>query len=85
MHTNQEEHGLRPSHQASDTGERDYNNAVSSIRMTIDNSMGELKYYEIMNKPYTGIPEEFNVVSGLANFKLMWEENKGQLTAWRRT
>ena len=64
--------------------------------MTVENSIGELKRYEIMNKPYTGTAEEFNkeinIVTGLVNFKLTWdeiqEENKElieQLTAWRRT
>ena len=75
--------------------ELDYNRTLSGIRIKVENAIGEMKRYEILNKQYNGTTDqlntEINIVTGLVNFKNDWERIKSenaplieQLTAWRR-
>ena len=75
--------------------ERDRNAEINRVRIAVEHAIGKIKQYGIMTTPYHGTPEQFNdelnVVTGLVNFRLVWDDVRARdatliehLTAWRR-
>ena len=75
--------------------DRDHNAEVTRARISVEHVIGEIKQYALMRKRYGGTPEQFNdelnVVTGLVNYKRMWDGIKSKedpslmvrLGAWR--
>ncbi len=61
--------------------QKKHNKKVSSIRVTVENSIGRLKQYAQMSDPYEGTEDELNcemnIVAGLVNLHLMMTLRRG--------
>ena len=61
--------------------QKKYNKKVSSIRVTVENSIGRLKQYASMSDPYDGTEDELNyemnIVASLLNSHLMITLHRG--------
>ena len=75
--------------------DRDRNAEINRVRIAVEHAIGRIKQYGVMTQPYHGTPEQFNdelnVVTGLVNFHLVWDDVRtrdaaliDRLTAWRR-
>ena len=75
--------------------ERDHNAEITRARIGVEHVIGNIKRYALMRKCYHGTPDQFNdelnVVTGLVNFRRMWDGIKSKedpslmvrLGAWR--
>ena len=56
--------------------DRDYNAEIAKVRIAAEHTIGEIKRYGIMSKPYRDMPERFNeelnMITGLVNLKRGW-------------
>ena len=61
---------------------RYHNTEVTRARIGVEHIIGEIKQYALMRKRYHGTPEQFNdelnVVTGLVNYKRMWDNIKSK-------
>ncbi len=68
--------------------QKKHNKKVSSIRVTVENSIGRLKQYARMSDPYDGTEDELNyemnIVAGLVNLHLMMTLRRGSTKMRKR-
>ena len=59
-----------------------YNKEISSVRIVVEHSIGMLKRYRIITRPYCGTAEELNdeinIISGLVNLAIDWDRIKSE-------
>lgn len=59
------------------------NKRISSKRIVVEHAIGRMKQFKLMRGPYDGTMQDFecelNVITGLANFKLLWDKRRRRL------